>query len=309
MDWSGFDPEVAAFIARTQAFGVASRSVAKSRAAYDRMCRAFSFPRPAGLGVQDGAFGTLPWRRYTPADAPPGVTVLYMHGGGFVLGGLDSHDSICADLADLSGTTLLAIDYRRAPEHRYPAALDDAQAAYQALLAQGQQVVVAGDSAGGTLAVALCLRLRRLGLEMPAGQVPIYAGLHPDARRAAGTWREAPPMLSVHDLVQYRQYYTGRPGTEIATDPEQAPLATADFAGLPEACVFAADIDPLALDSADYQAALRVCDVAASLHRGRFLPHGFLRGRRESAAIAEVFDAIADALHRLARGATGAEQP
>ena len=107
--------------------------------------------------------GTLRVRSFATPDAIPGRVVLYFHGGGFVVGGLDSHDSICADLAAGAEVAIVALDYRLSPEHIYPAALDDAEAAYDDLLDSHQAVILAGDSAGATLTVALCLRLRRKG--------------------------------------------------------------------------------------------------------------------------------------------------
>ncbi len=302
------DAEVAAFVARSQSFYPASAntaSVAESRATYDRLCHAFDRPYPFGIAAGDGVLHArnpareIPWRSYRPQAAVPGRTILYLHGGGWVVGGLASHDSICADLAAGTGTTLAALDYRLSPEHLYPAALDDAEAAYEALTSSGQRVVVAGDSAGGNLAAALCLRLRRLGRAPPSGQVLIYPGLHPRAGRAIGTWREAVPMLSAADSIAYRRLYTGRQDVGSTDDPELAPLAAPDLSGLPQAAIFAADVDPLAEDSADYAAALRAAGIAVSLHTGEGLVHGYLRGRHQSARIGAAFAAIVAAMRDL----------
>jgi len=303
------DDEVAAFVADTESFYAAAGNdpgIAERRTRYEAMCRAFQSPYPAGLAIQDGAFSApdpvrkIPWRRYRPPGSRSDRTVLYLHGGGFVLGGIASHDSSCADLAAASGIALLALDYRLSPEDRYPAALDDVEAAYAGLAADGQRVVVAGDSAGGTLAAALCLRLRRLGKTPPLGQVLIYPALHPAAGRAAGTWRGDVPMLRARDVLEFRRLYTGASGDEPATDPELAPLAAADFSRLPEAAIFAADIDPLAEDSSDYAQALRRAAGTATLHPGEGLVHGYLRGRHRSARIAAAFAAIAVSLRDLA---------
>jgi acetyl esterase len=302
------DAEVAAFVRRSESFAPPAGAVASPadmRAGYDRLCAAFHAPYPPGLLATDGVLEasgparTLPWRRYTPEAAMPDCTVLYLHGGGFVVGGLGSHDSICAELAAGAGTTLLALDYRLAPEQRYPAALDDAEAAFDALAASGQRVVVGGDSAGGSLAAALCLRLRRLGKPLPIGQLLIYPGLHPHAGRAVGTWRENLPMLRAAESVGYRRLYTGRSDSDYTRDPELAPLAAADFSGLPRAAIFAAEIDPLAEDSSDYAAALQAAGVTATLHPGEGLVHGYLRGRHSSVRIAAAFAEIVARLREL----------
>ncbi len=219
MSLADLDHEVGAFIAKSEAFYPASANEAtpaENRAIYDRMCAAFDQPRPPGLAVTDETLRAtdptraLPIRRYLPAGAPAGRLVLYFHGGGFVVGGLHSHDGLCAELAAASERQLVALDYRLAPEHLYPAALDDAEAAYLALYATMPRIVLAGDSAGGNLAAALCLRLRRKGLPLPVGQVLIYPGLHPKAGRAAGTWRAEVPMLRASDILVYRRLYTGQ---------------------------------------------------------------------------------------------------
>jgi acetyl esterase len=302
------DSQVRAFIRRTDSFyeGVAADApVAEMRRTYDSMCAAFSLPHPPGLRARDGILHArnpervLRLRSFATPDAIPGRVVLFLHGGGFVVGGLDSHDSICADLAAGAEVAVLALDYRLSPEHRYPAALDDAEAAYDDLLDSHQAVILAGDSAGATLAVALCLRLRRLGKPMPWAQVLVYPMLHPDAGRAIGGPKAEAPLLPAASLPVYVQHYTGRP-PEIATDPEIAPLAARDFTGLPPAAIFAADIDPLAQDAHDYAEALKAAGVAVSFHPGRGLVHGYLRGRATSDRIAEAFSAVVSAVRGFA---------
>jgi acetyl esterase len=279
--------------------------LADVRRAYDRMCAGFAQPHPPGLRARDGELHArnpdrvLRVRSFATPDAIPGRVVLYFHGGGFVVGGLDSHDSICADLAAGAEVAVVALEYRCSPEHHYPAALDDAEAAYDDLLDSHQAVIVAGDSAGATLAVALCLRLRRLGKPMPWAQVLIYPMLHPDVGRAIGGPKAEAPLLPAASLPGYWRHYTGR-DPEVTTDPELAPLATRDFTGLPPAAIFAADIDPLAEDSQEYAEALKASGVAASFHPGRGLVHGYLRGRAMSDHIAEAFSGVVSALRGFA---------
>jgi acetyl esterase len=307
---SGFDldSQVRDFIRQTESFyeGIAPDApLAIVRKTYDAMCTGFALPHPPGLRARDGDLHaqkpqrTLAVRSFATPDAIPGRVVLYFHGGGFVVGGLDSHDSICADLAAGAEVAIVALDYRLSPEHRYPAALDDAEAAYDDLCDSHQAVIVAGDSAGATLAVALCLRLRRLGKPMPWAQVLIYPMLHPDVGRAIGGPKAEAPLLPAASLLGYWRAYTGGE-PDITTDPELAPLATMAFEGLPPAAIFAADIDPLAEDAHDYAEALKASGVPVTFHPGRGLVHGYLRGRAISDGIAEAFSAIVSALRGFA---------
>jgi acetyl esterase len=307
---SGFDldSQVRAFIRRTDSFYEGldpDAPLAAVQQTYDRMCTGFAVPHPQGVRARDGELHaqnparTLRLRSFATPDAILGRVVLYFHGGGFVVGGLESHDSVCADLAAGAEVAVVALDYRLSPEHRYPAALDDAEAAYDDLCDSHQAVILAGDSAGGTLAVALCLRLRRRGKPMPWAQVLIYPMLHPDVGRAIGGPKADAPLLTAASLPGYWRHYTGgEPG--ITTDAELAPLATQDFTGLPPAAIFAADIDPLADDAHEYAAALRAAGVAVSVHPGRGLVHGYLRGRAMSDRIAEAFSAVISALRGFA---------
>jgi acetyl esterase len=304
------DSQVLEFVRQTERFGMdlpPDAPVAAIRAAYDRMCASFAQAHPAGLHAKDGALHarnpdrSLAVRAYATPEAVPGRVVLYFHGGGFVVGGLKSHDSVCADLAAGGDVALVALDYRLSPEHQFPAALDDAEAAYEDLLDSHQRVIVAGDSAGATLAVALCLRLRAKGRPMPWAQLLIYPMLHPDFRRAMGGPRENAPLLPAKSLPGYIAAYLGETPDAI-TDPEIMPLAAHDFSGLPPAAIFAAEADPLVQDSHDYAAALKESGVAVALHAGHGLVHGYLRGRTVSDQIAMAFSAIVSSLHGFAHG-------
>jgi acetyl esterase len=302
------DAGVRSFIKRTESFGKdlgPDATTAEIRHSYNQMCAGFALRHPQGLRTRDGILHAehptreLGVRSFISPDAIPGRVVLFLHGGGFVVGGLDSHDSICADLAAGAEVAIVALDYRLSPEHVYPAALDDAEAAYDDLLDSHQHVILLGDSAGAMLAAALSLRLRRKGKPVPWAQVLVYPMLHPDFRRALGGPKENAPLLPARNLEGFVRSYLGTVPKEI-TDPEIAPLATRDFTGMPPTAIFAADIDPLAEDAHDYCAALKECGVPVTFHPGHGLVHGYLRGRAVSDTIAEAFSTIVSSLHGFA---------
>jgi acetyl esterase/lipase len=294
------DAEMREFITQTNRFypdEANTASIAESRARYDRMCAGFRAPRPAGVAVTDERHGGVATRRYRPAGAAT-ATLLYCHGGGFVLGGLDSHDDVCAELCDAAGVDVVSVDYRLVPEHVYPAALDDVAAAYRAVAAEGRPVLVAGDSAGGRLAASLCLRLRRMGEAQPRAQVLIYPGLSADPMRVAGSRAATAPGLTAEDCVYFNRMFAG--GDPPVGDAEYAPLDAADFSGLAQAAIFAAGYDPLRQDAEDYAAALLAAGVPVLYRDDPGLIHGWLRARHRSRLAANAFAAVVMATAALA---------
>ncbi len=165
------EPEIQDFIARCLSFlrpGYLKAPIGEQRRLYGELCRAYDFGRPTGLEVRDltisGPTGGIPARIYRRPDAAAQAGLVYLHGGSFYLGGLDSHDSITAELAERAGITVVAVDYRLAPEHRFPAAYVDALAALDwiagnaaGLAVDPARLGVGGDSAGGNLAAGLAL--------------------------------------------------------------------------------------------------------------------------------------------------------
>jgi carnitine 3-dehydrogenase len=308
------DPEVAAFIAKTESFYPASSNTAgpaENRATYDHMCAAFRMPYPAGIVARDEVLRAsspereLKLRHYELAGVQASTVLLYLHGGGFVLGGLDSHDDVCAELCAATGVAVAALDYRLSPEHRYPAALDDSEAAFEHLLASGRKVIVGGDSAGGNLTAAICLRRRRRAAAMPAAQMLIYPGLGGDARRNAPSRNAFAPLLRASDSGAYRRLYSEDFERLGATDPEFAPLRAPDFIGLPPAAIFAAGIDPLRQDAEDYAARLGAAGVPTLFRVEPGLVHGYLRARHMSRAAERSFAEMASSLRASAQGSLG----
>lgn len=269
-----------------------SFSMAEQRAFYDRYCAHFRKPRPHGIAVQDFAVASVPCRRYVPPQAT-GAVVLYLHGGGFVVGGLESHDDVCAELAAGAETQLVAVAYRLAPEHPFPAALDDGWVVLKHLIAEGQAIVLAGDSAGGNLAAALAIRARDEDVGPITGQVLVYPGLGGDTTAGSYVTQAHAPGLSTADVLYYRDTYRGAPH-KLAE-----PLRETDFRGLPPAFLVAAGLDPLHDDCFAYAEKLRASGIAAEVRDEPLLVHAFLRARHMSVPAGESFKAIVAALRRF----------
>lgn len=304
------DPDVVAFIERTLAFYPADTfgySTAQNRALYDRYAAEFCAPRPTSVATEDFTIAAsdparmIPARRYRSAQhTHPDVAVLYFHGGGFVLGGLDSHDDICAEMAARTGVDVVSIDYRLAPEHLHPAQLDDAEAAYLGLGEHYPYVIVAGDSAGGNLAAALCQRCKARGRKQPVGQVLIYPGLGGDANQGSYLENAEAPMLTRAECLHYSKVRSGGVERSEIGDPEISPLLAQNFSDLAPAFVVTADIDPLRDDGSDYVTRLAEAGVAAEYRNEPQLVHGYLRARNISRRAAESFAAICAAITRFA---------
>ncbi|MCW4115353.1 alpha/beta hydrolase [Aurantimonas sp. MSK8Z-1] len=305
------EPEILAFQAECDGFyppDAVDAPIAQQRAWYDALCRRFDTPYPQGLTAEDGLLAGVPVRRYRPAtrgdaglDAPSAEAagrrpvILYFHGGGFVVGSLDSHDGICADLAEASGLDLVATDYRLLPEHAWPASADDAYAVARALIVSGRRLIVAGDSAGGTLAAGLALRARDAGLVGIVGQVLIYPGL--GGHLTSGSYIEMAeaPGLTTADVRYYRTLVGAAEEDAIAH-----PLRAESFAGLPPAYMTAAHFDPLRDDARRYAARLAEAGIDVTFREEPQMVHAWLRARRTSPGAAAGFEAICQALRRLA---------
>jgi acetyl esterase len=283
-------PQAASFLARLARDGVRpdhELDVAAVRARAD-------VPPPPGTvervdTVEDrelpGPAGPLPVRVHTPA-APVG-TVLYLHGGGHVTGTLDSYDGLVRRLANRVPATVVAVGYRRAPEHRCPAAVDDAQAAYtwvldhRETLAPGSagRVAVAGDSAGGNNAAVLVRRLRDRGVPLPALQVLIYPPVDAVAYRdvdAYPSYREngSGYGLEYADGRYYWDHYLGPDGDPA--HPDASPLRAPSLAGLPPAYVLSVEYDVLRDENRAYADALRSAGVPVEHRHWPGHLHGFL---------------------------------
>ncbi len=229
-------------------------------------------------------------RAYTPRDARPGPLplVMFLHGGGWVTGDLDSHDATCRALANASGCKVVAIDYRLAPEHKFPAGLEDSYAALRWLAAHAaelgidaRRIAVCGDSAGGNLAAAVALMARDRGGPALAFQVLVY----PVTQHAFDTpsYREYGQgyLLTLEGMQWNWNHYL--PDAAAGRDPLASPLLAPDLRGLPPALVIVAECDPLCDESEAYAARLAAAGVAVDCKRYDGMLHAFF-------TLGQVFD-------------------
>jgi acetyl esterase len=223
-------------------------------------------PGPEMASVRDieipGQAGPIPARVYSPVADAPGV-VLYYHGGGWVIGSVDSWDASVRALAAASGCDVVSVDYRLAPEHIFPAAVDDA---YDALvwvagnLAADRPVAVAGDSAGGNLAAVCALRARDLSGPALAMQLLVYPITDCDVdRKSYHQFVGSELMLNRGDMVWFWDQYA--PDPAVRTNPYASPLRAPDLAGLPPAYLITAEFDPLREEGFAYADRLRDAKV------------------------------------------------
>ncbi len=249
-------------------------------------------PRPAEpVSVEDrtidGPAGALRVRLYRPPqDAPPRPLVVFFHGGGWVVCDLDTHDAVCRRLALGADAVVVSVDYRLAPEHRFPAAPEDCAAATRwavsnaaSLGADARRFVLAGDSAGGNLACAVSLRLRDEGGPRARGQLLVYpvtdhwtAGFPSYAEFADGYG------LTRDVMAWFWDHYLGEPmdaARAAVLSPQAAPLRAPDLRGLPPALVLTAECDVLRDEGEAYAARLRAAGVDATLERCAGMHHGF----------------------------------
>lgn len=299
------DAETWAFIRATDGWyppETATFPIARQRAIYDAMCRAFHKGYPPELQVRDAPLGAVPCRIYEPPH--PVATILYLHGGGFVVGGLESHDDVCAEIAAASVCRVVAADYRLAPEHPHPAQFEDCLAVLMAVDARWQgRLILAGDSAGGNLAAALCHHARDHGGPGIAGQVLIYPGLGGDTDRGSYLSHGNAPMLTRDDVLFYQSVrHAG--GLVPQGDPTSQPLRDDRFADLPPTLIHAAECDPLCDDGPAYAARITAAGGQARCVIDRGLVHGHLRARHSVARAGQAFAHVCDAISALAQGKT-----
>ncbi len=225
------------------------------------------------IPVRDGEIGA---RRYAPDGAD--VLIVWLHGGGWVVGDLDTHDGLCRLLANAARAIVVSVDYRLAPEHPFPGPVDDCWDAVCWIAAHhpAMPLVVGGDSAGGCLTAVMALRARDAGGPPIARQLLVYpvtdlATRHPSYAECGD---DPDSFLSADDMTWFASHYLADPAQ--ASDPEASPLLAPDLANLPPASVVIADHDPLRDEGLDYARRLEDAGVPVALHRFPDAMHAFV---------------------------------
>ncbi|MCA8272712.1 alpha/beta hydrolase [Burkholderia sp. AU30280] len=303
------EPEIATFVAAVDAWypaDAAARSPGEQRRLYDRFAAEWTpAALPAGIVQQDAVWQApdgraIGLRRYTSAHGAPRGTVLFFHGGGFVVGSLDSHALITAQLAADTGLDVIAVDYRLAPEHRAPAALEDClevtRAARDARWPFGPCVhplTLAGDSAGGMLAAAAATALRDAGEGGVDGIALVYPMLGFEPQSPARETEAHAPMLTLDDVHRYRALYWEGGLSDALRDGNpllraSVPLAASRFDGLPPVLAIGAEHDPLRDDARVYVERIRAAGGVAHYWMGEGLVHGCWRALGTSPQVARL---------------------
>ncbi len=271
----------------------------QARAAYESAAEVLDLPRAPLPVVHDftlpgGDGQPRPARRYASGPGPR-ATLLYTHGGGFVVGNINTHDSLCRQLALRSGWAVVSLDYQLAPEHPFPAAVDDTWAALQALAtsstAQGQPLAVGGDSAGGTLATVAALQARDHGLPL-ALQLLITPGTAADTSSPSHRAYSEGFLLDGRTIAWMFDHTIP---SARRSDWRFAPLL-ADAEGLAPACLLLAECDPVVDEGLAYGDHLRAAGVPVTLELYRGLTHDFIKMGRVLKEAQHALDVAAQAL-------------
>ena len=279
----------------------------EAREMYRAMKDVWGAPAPVE-NVEDrsipGPGGEIPVRIYTPASTEPLPALVYFHGGGFVIGDLDTHDAVCRTLANSAQCVVASVDYRLAPEHKFPAAVDDAYAATAWVAEHAaeigvdkRRVAVGGDSAGGNLAAVVALIARGKNAPRLAYQLLVYPVLDYNFETASYRENAEGYFLTTDAMKWFWAHYIRNEADGL--DPRASPLRADDLIGLPPALVITAEFDPLRDEGEAYAARLRDDGVPVTVTRYDGMIHGFWQ-------MAALLQQSRDALQQAAEGLRGA---
>ena len=282
-----------------------------ARRAYDAGTLVYRHATPLLASVANLVFAgptdNLKVRVYRPRDTTaPSPALVYFHGGGWEVGNLESHDHLCRYLAAQAGVVVIAVDYRLAPEHKFPAAFEDCLAAVrwvaasaEALAIDARRMAVGGDSAGGSLAAAAALAVRDEGWPMLRLQLLLYPSTDFTADTASMRDNGSGYLLTRAAMEQFVDWYL--PSRIARTDPRTSPQLAPDHSGLAPAFIASAEFDPLRDEAHVYADTLEHAGVVVERHCYAGMVHGFMRmGGKVDRALTALDDAAAALRRALA---------
>lgn len=275
----------------------------RQRAAWNGVCRKFRAPMPEGVKVENRVLNGVPCQIFMPEGERLRSGLIYFHGGGWVLGGPDTHGDMCAEMAAGADVVVVLVDYRLAPENPHPAQLQDSLAVLSWLREHGAEIgmnpakiIGGGDSAGGQMTAGLSLYLRDRGLKPLCGMVLIYPVLGADVDTPSYRRNANAPCLTRDEMIFFLESFMGGRGGANWSDPLAVPLLAADLSNLPPAFITVAAYDPLHDDGVNFHARLMSAGVQSNLRREPALAHSYMRARHVSEPAMAGFQAIVEAM-------------
>jgi acetyl esterase len=301
------DPQAQALLDQIQALGgpeLHTLPVPEARQAMAALAE-LQGPAPDVANVENrripGPGGEIPVRIYTPAGSGPFPVLVFLHGGGWVIGDLETHDGTARAVANAAGCIVVSVDYRLAPEHKFPAAAEDAYAATQWVAAHARtfggdpaRLAVGGDSAGGNLSAVVALMARDRGGPRLCCQVLIYPVTDVPGRTESYRTNGSGYLLTSEAMQWFWDHYTRGPAD--GENPYAAPLNARDLRGVAPALVITAEFDPLRDEAETYAARLRGAGVAVQATRYDGMVHGFFGMGAVLAAARRAVDEVGQTL-------------
>ncbi len=281
----------------------------RQRREWNALCQEYRAAYPPNIDVTDIVAHGVPTRIFKPKGEKKRAGVIYGHGGGWVLGGPETHSDMCAEMAAGADCVVALFDYRLAPEHPYPAQLEDSLKVWRWMLGEGHsfgidrtRIIAAGDSAGGQMSVALAMTLREMSLPQVNGLVLIYPVLGCDMATPSYVKNAHAASLSRDEMGFYLDSFLGPRGSANWRDGKACPNLALDVSGLPPTFITVAGHDPLHDDGVIFHDKLRRAQVPCALRQEPALGHSYMRARHHSPVAMDGFRAIVAAIKDMAHG-------
>ncbi len=304
-----FDPEMQAYLAEQARLNGAwdpDWPLARQRQVWEAECRRARAKRPVRLMVEDLDVQGVHVRIFRPPGEDPKPGLVHAHGGGWTMGSCETHDDLAAEIADQADVVSVLFSYRRAPEHRHPAQIEDGakvlawvRSAGRAIGIDPARIVLSGDSAGGQVAAGLALSLARGGERPLRGLVLINPGLSATMDSESYRRNSNAPGLSRGEMLGYLTAFLGPKETGNWSDPLALPNLATNVSGLPPSFITVAGHDPLFDDGVIFHEKLKAAGIPAVLRAEPALAHSYWRARHHSKAAMAGFRAIVEAVRQL----------